>query len=322
MSIKPKLPGWTIKYLGPESAPNRIWAQAITHGVEQAPLLSLKWAAEELKPQNTRVALVAADPQGFTEEGYGFITLDGTEMVDDPWYRGDPFGDPYLRRAFDENSAWGMSAPLTERHKQLREALHEFSPTFVLSLHETVGSGRTPFFWGGAGILLLETYPTSPTDWDLLPGAVTGTEGIRAILNPLQYLTEMLVDWGKGVLGRPIYKRLEKSMRDNPHHRLITRIVDRYKALGGSLCGKPWMNFLDGWYKNSMVGEGRINRSLWTGITDWLTLSSYAVANFGCPAITTESFDPIRAGTWGISERAEQQFLMIRAVMEELDGLD
>jgi len=69
-----------------------------------------------------------------------------------------------------------------------------------------------------------------------------------------------------------------------------------------------------------MVGEGRINTSLQTGITDWLTLSSYAVANFNCPAITTETFDPIRAGTWGVEERASQSYLFLKAVVEELDG--
>jgi len=307
-----------ITYLGPEDAEHRLYVQDITHGIEMACALACTWAIEELKPKNVRVCLVSADPQGLREEGYGFVDLEGDESVDFPWYGNDMFGKSYLRRAFDLNSEFGMTSPLSERSKKIRELLHDFQPTFVLSLHET----WSKFFWGGSGILLLETYPTSPTDWDLLPGAVTGTEGIQAILNPLAYLTEMLVDWGKGVLGRPIYKRLEKSMSDNPHHQLITRIVDRYKELGGSLCGKPWMNFLDGWYKNSMVGEGRINRSLWTGITDWLTLSSYCTNQFGCPSVTTETFDPIRAGTWGISERAEQSFLFIKAVAEELDGIN
>lgn len=325
-----------ITYLGPEDAKHRLYVQDITHGIEMGPALACAWAIKELKPKNVRVCLVSADPQGLREEGYGFVDLEGDECVDFPWYGTDPWGGSYLRRAFDLNSEFGMSSPLSERSKEIRELLHEFQPTFVLALHET----WNPFFWGGSGILLLETYPTSPADWDLLPGAVTGTEGIQAILNPLRYLEEMVADWAGGVASEPMawlhrrtglslfkdkgrmYRRLQKSLANNPHYQLVSRIVKRYEDLGGYLCGYPWTKFLDGAYKNSMCGPGRINRSLWTGITSWLTLSSYCTNQFGCPSVTSETFDPIRAGTWGIEERAEQSFLFIKAVMEELGEED
>jgi len=276
-------------------------------------MLSLKWAAKELKPKNVYVALVAADPQGMIEEGYGMTDLDGDECVDSPWMRPDPWGESYLRTTTDLNSEFGFSKPLSERSAEIRRLLHEFNPTFVLSLHET----WSKVFWGGSGILLIEAYPTAPSEWNLFAGNIAGG---GATFNPLQFLSEMIADWARGVLGRPTYKRLEKSLSGNPHHQLVSRIVERYKALGGSLCGNPWTQYLDVVYKGQMVGEGRLNTSLQTGITDWLTLSSYTVANFNCPAITTETFDPIRAGTWGIEERGEQSSLMIRAVVEELDG--
>jgi len=132
----------------------------------------------------------------------------------------------------------------------------------------------------------------------------------------------MIADWARGVLGRPTYKRLEKSLSGNPHHRLVSKIVERYKALGGSLCGNPWTQYLDVVYKGQMVGEGRINTSLQTGITDWLTLTSYAVNQFNCPAVTLESFDPIRAGTWGIEERGLMHFQFLQATIEEFECQD
>lgn len=313
--LKPS-PHSKTTYLGPENAPERLWVMALTHGREFAPKLALEWATEELNPKNVRVALVAADPQGMTEEGYGFVDLDGDECVDFPWHRGDPWGESYLRTAFDLNSEFGMSSPLSKRSAEIRRLLDEFSPTFVLSLHET----WSKFFWGGSGLLLIETYPTSPTDWNLFPGAITGVEGLLSVLfNPAKYLSEMLADWARGLLRRPTYRRLQKGLSKNPHYQLISRIADRYKESGGPICSKWWTDYLGAIYKMSMVGEGRLNMSLETSFTDWLTLSSYAVNKFGCPSITTESFDPIRAGTWGIEERGEQQFLFLKAVVEELD---
>jgi len=314
--LKPS-PYFETAYLGPENAPGRVWCQAITHGREFAPCLAIEWAKEELKPKNVQVALVAADPQGMTEEGYGFMDLDGDECVDFPWHRGDPWGEPYLRTAFDLNSEFGMSRPLSKRSAEIRRLLDEFKPTFVLSLHET----WSPVFWGGAGILLIETYPTAPEDWNLFPGAVTGAEALVSILtNPTKYLSEMLADWARGVFRRPTYKRLERGLSKNPHYQLVSHIVDRYKTLGGPLCGGWWTDYLGAVYKMSMVGEGRLNLSLETSLTDWLTLTSYAVNRFNCPSVTTETFDPIRAGTWGISERAEQSFLFLKAAVEELDA--
>jgi len=315
MMLKPS-PYFPITYLGPEDAEHRIWIQALTHGREFAPRLAIEWAKEELRPRNVRVALVAADPQGMVEEGYGFVDLDGDECVDFPWHRGDPWGEPYLRTAFDLNSEFGMSQPLSERSAEIRRLLDEFKPTFTLALHET----WNPLFWGGAGILLIETYPTSQMDWALFPGAITGREGfISAITNPAKYLAEMVADWARGVFRRPTYRRLERGLSGNPHYQLISRIAERYKALGGPIVGQPWTDYLGAIYKMSMVGEGRLNTSLETGMTDWLTLTSYCVNKFGCPSVTTETFDPIRAGVWGIEERGEQSFLMIKATVEELD---
>lgn len=318
MPIKPKpaiRPAITL--LGPSGAKERIWCQAITHGREFAPALALKWACQELRPQNVQIVLLSADPQGMAEEGYGMTDLDGDECVDSPWMRPDPWGEPYLRTITDLNSEFGFSQPLSERSAEIRRLLDEFSPTFTLALHET----WNPLFWGGAGILLIETYPTSPSDWDLFPGAITGMDALLSVLcNPVKYLSEMVADWARGVARIPTYRRLEKSLGTNPHHQLVSRVVERYKKLGGSICGQPWTDYLGAIYKMSMVGEGRLNMSLETGMTDWLTLSSYAVNRFNCPAVTTETFDPIRAGTWGIEERGEQSFLMIKAVMEELDA--
>jgi len=210
-----------------------------------------------------------------------------------------------------------MSRPLSKRSAEIRRLLDEFRPTFVLALHET----WSPFFWGGAGLLLIETYPTAPADWNLFPGAITGMEGLLSVLcNPAKYLSEMLADWARGLLRRPSYTRLQKGLSGNPHYERISRVVERYKELGGPICSGWWTDYLGAVYKMSMVGEGRLNTSLETGLTDWLTLTSYAVNKFGCPGITTETFPQIRAGTWGISERAEQSFLMIKAVVEELDG--
>lgn len=290
---------------------------ALTHGREFAPKLALEWAAEEFKPKNVYVALVIQDPQSLIEEGYPFVDLDGNEMVDFPWYRGDPWGESYLRTAFDLNSEFGMTKPLSKRAADIRRLLHEFKPTFTLSLHET----WNPMFFGGSGILLIETYPTAPTDWNLFPGAVTGREALLSVIcNPVKYLAEMLADWGRGVFRVPSHRRLARGLSKNPHYQLISRIVNRYEELGGSLCGQPWEEYLGAIYKTTMVGKGRLNHSLEVGMHDWLTLTDYCVNHFGCPAVTTETFSPIRAGTWGISERAEQSFLMIRAVTEELDA--
>jgi len=318
MPIKPDIP-FVIKYIGPESASNRVWVMAVTHGIEQAPVLSLQWAADTLKPQNTRLALVMGDPTGQAEETYGFLTLDGQEMGDDPWSGRDPWGNPYLRRSFDENSAWGQAVPLNERHRWLRQALDDFSPTFVYSMHETV-STFSDYFWGGAGILLIETYATSASDWNLFPGAITGLEALKTILkNPLQYLSEMTGDWLDGVFRIPRYRRLQRSLSKNPHYQLISRIVERYKKFGLKTVRFPWQCYLSAWHKTTMVGRGRFNTGLEIGMHDWLTLTDYCVNKFGATAVTTETFKPIRVGTWGIDERAEQNFLMLQAITETLD---
>ena len=125
---------------GPLVGQQRLFLIAGCHGNEIAgPLALQKLMQDEWRWPNVEMRAVFQDPEGFKEEGYGFVGVDGNESM---W---PPLWDFRMNKELywfyvDENSAWGNNVVQTPRHLKMKELMAELKPTFCLSLTLFTGS--------------------------------------------------------------------------------------------------------------------------------------------------------------------------------------
>ena len=209
----------------------------------------------------------------------------------------------------DENSAWGLNAVQTPRHKLMKRLMAKFEPTFMLSLHETVRTEvNTDIFWPGAGILLIETWPISSSE-------------LAAANNFAGWIVRVLVEWLRDMVGVRRYRLATRGLKKNPHYQLTTKIAERYVELGGELTSKRWMRYMEA-VQQVVIGPGRILHGIVSMLSEWRTATDYAVSNYGCPGITTETFPCGEVGMRGIDQRVEQQLTYCHAVLDTLEGIE
>jgi hypothetical protein len=311
--------------LGSLEARHRVLFIASTHGLEPAPALAMRWAIEGMKlPDDIALGLMVLDPEALDEEGYGFVDLSGNPCSDPP-QRGYGVDGSYYQCYFDRNSEFSLSIPSIQAARN-RALMTKFAPTFVHAAHETT-SLTSPIFWNGAGILVIECYPIHPSYLNLLPGAIGGPmlpSGLGAglaLLEPDRWFRRVIEDWACGMFGAFRSWRARRHLRDHPGFSLVGKVIRRYKKAGGQLLQAPWQRRLENEYGGLMVGQGRLLDIVRPTMCDWLTASEWAVWKFGCIAVTTETFPPGRS-TWGLDERAEQTYLFLKAIIEELADED
>lgn len=301
--------GIYIVQRGSPTAEHRLWVHAGTHGNEIAgPLGLTKLLKEEWRWENVQLFGVIQDPAGYEDEGYGFTDARGDGASWPPLW-GYRQNDEMFWFHVDENSTWGNTAIIPERHKAMRKLMEEYDPTFVLSLHETIRSEtRRDLFWVGAGILTIETWP------------IDGREFVTAIdplgspsSNLLEWLVYLLYDWLRPLFGIPRWKLAIRNLKENPHYQLTTKIAERFEEIGGELASRKWTKYLEH-FKQPLIGKGRLLHGPEFALSDWLTLTDYAVAHFGCPGVTTETFPVGDRGLRGIEDRTNQQYLYTVAV--------
>jgi hypothetical protein len=252
-----------------------------------------------------------SDPYGFKEEGYGFASIEGEESCWPPlWgYRMD--GKGYWSH-YDRNSLWGNTDPATLplSHRAERVEMGLFEPTFTLSLHETIRSEveRGPF-WAGAGLLIIETWPVSAAEISAARSDVASPAGAAS---------DLLWDWIESILGRPKYLRAAKALRNNPYYQVVSEIVSRYEGSGWEVTTDKWTKYLAMSMRSDIfVGPGRILHGM--AQAEWHTITDYALAHFGCPGVTTETFPTGTVGLRGIEERVAQQLAFTEATLDILD---
>lgn len=302
---------------GPDDASQRLWLSAGTHGQEIAGPLALAELVQPGKWKWPHVSMVAtfSDPEGYDREGYGFVGLEGNESCWPPlWgYRQD--GKGYWNY-YDRNSLWGNTdtATLPLSHHAERMAMDIFEPTFVLSLHETVRSEvERDAFWVGAGLLVIETWPASAAEMNAVLG-VSGSLSATAF--------DILYSWIKSVLGVPQWRVAARALGSNPRYRLVSEIVSRYEQKGGKMTGERWMKYLALFLPGDLiVGPGRILHGPLVAQAEWKTITDYALGLFGCPGITTETFQAGEVGLRGIEQRVSQQLAFAEATLDVLETL-
>lgn len=299
---------------GDRNAPARVWLQVGEHGQEIAgPLALALLSHEEWRWPNVQMLACFSDPIGFDEEGYGFTSSEGDEACWPPlWgYRQDTEG---FWRYVDRNSAWGTmnQGALPDSHRGMREKMSFFRPTFCLTLHETVRSEVKPdLFWQGAGLLLIETFPISSDE----VAGVLGQPGtiLSAVLRPL-------VGWIASTIGIPAWKFVQHALKDNPHYALLTRIAGKFEAAGGWLPSRKWTKYLEYFSgRDPLTADGRLMHGPDFARSDWRTITDYALGQFGCLGVTTESFRPAAVGQRGLDERVDLQLKYIHAVLDTLN---
>lgn len=302
-----------VKFGCPEASARLFWDTGC-HGQENAPPLALlrfaRTHAVEWPWPDLQVLAIVADGRGLDELGYGFIGSDGSESCWPPLWNWQ-----FDRRGFwhytDRNSAWGLAGRhLPESHLVLRQALHDFNPTFVYSSHETVGMHEREPFWVGSGPLLIESYPMTTEE----------VGNVRGIPDPGQDLLGFIGylgrRWFTFITGQPRWKRNAKIMRDNPGWQLLSRIVARYENYGQALMDEAWMRYLELLGELS-IGRGRILHDDILN-SDWLILPEYAVRHFGIPAMTSETFTPGGIGMIGLDTRIKQTYHLALSICDVL----
>ena len=299
---------------GSPKAEQRLYLVAGTHGNEIAgPLALQRLINEEWRWPNVQMVAVFQDPQGWKEEGYGFVGVDGHESMWPPLW-GYRMNQEMYWFYTDENSAWGNYAVDTPRHKKMKELMAELEPTFLVSLHETIrAETRRDIFWVGAGILLIEAWPISA-------GELRGVS--NWVGNPLSdfagWGVRVLVEWLRDMFGIRRYKLSTRAVKSNPHYQLTTRIAKRYEKLGGVLASTRWMRYMET-VQQLTIGPGRLLSSIVRMMSEWRTATDYAACNYGCPAVTTETFPCGEVGLRGIDQRVQQQLTYCHAVLDELE---
>lgn len=290
----------------------RLFLISGTHGNEFAGPLALKALLEmPWRWSNVSMTAVMQDPQGYQEEGYGFVDMQGKSSMWPPLWGYHKNEEGYWFY-LDENSAWGNISVVPDRHKRMRKLMHDIEPTFCLSLHETVRSEvwRDPW-WAGAGLLLIETWPVSIAEL----AVVTDLMG-NPLKNLLPWVGKTLFNWLHPILG--IQKWMWRAMRigHNPYYELMARIADRYEAQGFELTHNRWLRYME---NDLTIGPGRLLHNATYIISEWRTATDYAVGHFGCPSVTTESFQSPEIGLRGVDDRVAQQLAYITAVLDDLN---
>ena len=298
---------------GEDSAPQRLWLSTATHGQELAgPIALAELLKRGWKWPNVQMMATISDPYGYMQEGYGFSSVEGEESCWPPlWgYRMD--GKGYWSY-YDRNSLFGNTdeSTLPPSHLAERVAMDAFSPTFTLTLHETVRSEveRDPF-WAGAGLLVIETWPISAAEISVARSGNGSLTGVACGL---------IWDWIASALGHPQYIHAAKALKDNPHYQAVSEIVSRYER-NYRVTGNKWMKYLAMSMRNDIfVGPGRILHGPAMAQSEWHTITDYALSHFGCPGITTETFPTGTVGLRGIEERAAQQLAFVESTLDVLD---
>ena len=324
--LKPEITGmelrdgvyWAKRGVEPaqDKQPQRLYLLGGTHGQEFAgPLAVQKLLQQDWRWPNVAMVAIIQDPEGYKEEGYGFVGVDEHSSMWPPLW-GYRMNQEVYWLYVDENSAWGNTVAVPPRHKFMRHVMDMVDPTFVVSLHETVRSEtRRDLFWCGAGLLFIETYPL---DFAELQGAVDVIGS--PLSDPIGWSFRTLKDW-----IRPMWKGLrwqdaQKALAGNPHYQLVTRTTERYMQNGGKVCGSAWMRYLEEMGEPT-VGPGRMIHDPIMLQAEWKTATDYAVGKFACPAVTTESFQPAELGLRGVDERVDQQFRYVTAVLDTLEEI-
>jgi len=323
--LKPKITHMDQDLAGPyfayrtqpgKACPQRLFLLGGTHGQEIAgPLAVMELLKQEWRWPNVEMVAIIQDPEGYKEEGYGFVGVDKHSSMWPPlWaYR---MNEEVYWLYVDENSAWGNTVAVPERHQFMRDEMDALQPTFVLSLHETVRSEvRRDVFWAGSGILFIECYPI---DFLELNKAV---DIIGAPLHdPMGWAFRTLKDW-----LRPMWKGLRwqdaaKALTSNPYYQLVTRTTERYMQDGGKVCGVAWMRYMETMGVPT-IGPGRMLHHPIQTQAEWKTATDYAVGKYGCPAVTTETFQSAELGLRGVDDRVDQQLRYITAVLDTLEEI-
>jgi hypothetical protein len=263
------------------------------------------------------------DPRGILEEGYGFIGADGKKSCWPPLWANRVNDERYWVYT-DQNSCFGLTVNVPDDHQFMRDLMHELKPTFCLSLHETVQSEtRRHVWWTGADLLTIEIWPMSPAEFRRLWLPIP-----EPLENPLGWIGGTLVDWARhhwnNLLPWPDFlryqgwKRARKTLRANPHFDQSARIAKRYEDSGHNFTGWNWTRYFD-YFGLPMVGPGRMITGPEMVVSEWRTITEYAIGNFGCPGITTESFPTGTIGLRGVDDRVAQQVAYVTAVLDELE---
>jgi hypothetical protein len=303
-------------YRGSVHAPQRLYLLAMTHGNEIAgPIAVSKLIEAEWRWPNVQMVTVFQDPDTYIDEGYGFVS--STEKEDEAawpplWgYRQD---DERFWFYVDENSAWGNNAIVPDRHQKMREIMHELEPTFTLSLHETVQKEtKRNEFWAGAGNLLIEIWPMNSAEIS----SIIQYEG-NPLSNPLGWAAKTAFEFIRGILRIPRWKVAVKALKNNPHYQLTTKIAEKYVGSGGQIAGKKWTEYLE-YLRDMVVGPGRLVHGPEWALSEWKTATDYAATTFGCPGVTTETFQSAEIGLRGLDDRVQNQLLYITAVLDVLN---
>lgn len=287
-----------------------------THGQEPAGTLAIiELLKKPWRWENVSACIVIQDPVGYEEEGYGFVGPDGQGTMWPPLWRYHQ-NDEMFWFYMDENSAWGNNVNVPSRHQWMRGLLDELPPTFVLSLHETVRSEiRRDLFWCGAGLLLIEVYPMSLSEFE----GVIDTIG-SPYADPVTWAINTLREWLSPLWKERRWRRSQKALQNNTGYQLVSRIAERYEQYYGfQLTGDAWMRYQEA-MDQPTVGPGRIIHSPAMMQSEWRTATDYAVSKYGCPAITTESFQPAEMGIRGLDSRVAQQVAFVEATLDILNN--
>jgi hypothetical protein len=95
--------------------------------------------------------------------------------------------------------------------------------------------------------------------------------------------------------------------------------MKRYYEDGGSICGDAWMRYLEDIVGYITVGPGRILHGPASIQSEWRTVTDYALGRYGCPGMTTESFQSAELGLRGLDDRVEMQHKYVTAVLDVLN---
>jgi hypothetical protein len=289
-----------------------------THGQEFAcPLALVELLKKPWRWPNVSACCVIQDPKGYADEGYGFISPNGEGSCWPPLWR-YPMNDELYWFYMDENSAWGNNVNVPPRHQQMRGLMNDLPPTFVLSLHETIRSEvKRDLFWAGAGLLLIEVYPMSLTEY----GGVLDTIGSPGA-NTFTWAVNTLREWLSPLWKERRWRRSRKALQNNDGFNLVSKIVEQYeREYGMRLTGDAWTRYQEA-MDEPTVGSGRIIHGPSMLQSEWRTATDYAVGKYGCPAITTESFPCAEVGLRGLDQRVEQQLAFIEATLDILNDKD
>lgn len=68
-----------------------------------------------------------------------------------------------------------------------------------------------------------------------------------------------------------------------------------------------------------VVGEGRMVHGPEMILSEWYTCTDYALAHYGCPGVTTETFPVAEMGLRGVEDRVFYQLAYTGAVLDVLN---